>query len=369
MGFWHTSYEEHHQVSSFWNPGEAVNLLVEYKCEQCGEFFETINFLIEHRFGAHPYQSPILLIRGKELGALPISINTPLKPSDISIGHSASAMCNKKQIDLEEVALHLSKVRQENIELVLSNGELSSRYRINFNISSEKDLAGVESEFFVLVDGRELTRSSIEKFIVKTAMYKSAANYMDGLCEYFYGVLAKEGAETSSLSPSKYREKFNRSAEQLADYSSILANYIKGLIAFHFNHFLEAKKFLNEGNLFVIASFYEQIFTGNDIDIENYRTVESKLLENVLVDEETNLIIHAFRNTNPSRADLNKLTRDAQSDKVSDFGKLKIKILMVKLFLKCNIDEQAISILRELKGLSNLEPWVNKVFKKIELKK
>jgi hypothetical protein len=42
---------------------------------------------------------------------------------------------------------------------------------------------------------------------------------------------------------------------------------------------------------------------------------------------------------------------------------------MVKLFLKCNIDEQAISILRELKGLSNLEPWVNKVFKKIELKK
>jgi hypothetical protein len=190
---------------------------------------------------------------------------------------------------------------------------------------------------------------------------------MDGLCEYFYGVLAKEGSGCSSLSQSKYREKFNRSAEQLMDYSRTLANYVKGLIAFHFNHFPEAKKFLHEGNLFLISSFYEEIFSGNDVDIGGYVTIEGKILENILVDEETNLILKAFMGVNPSRADINKLDQEIHSDRISDFGKIKIKILMIKLLLKCEIKKQAIPILRELKGYTNLEPWVNQVFKKIEL--
>ena len=356
MGFWHTGYEEHHLVSSFWNPDETVDLLVEHKCEQCGKSFQTIDLLIEHRFGSHPYESPALLIRGREIGALPININTPLEPNDISVGNVVSAKLNGKQIDLSILRSKLSNVRQENIDLILSNDGLSSRYRINFNISSEEDLAGVEKEFLSLVEGKELSRSSIDKFIANTTIYKSAANYMDGLCEYFYGVLAKEGSESSSLSPGKYREKFNRSAEQLLDYSRTLANYIKGLIAFHFNHFPEAKKFLNEGNLFVVSSFYEEIFSGNDVDIGDY----------VLVDEETNLILQAFRGANPSRADLNRLDQEIYSDKISEFGKVKIKIVMIKLLLKCEIKKQAIPILRELKGLSNLEPWVNEVFRKIE---
>jgi hypothetical protein len=300
------------------------------------------------------------------LGALSIFINTPLAPSDIKIGNATSATLNGKEYVLGELVTQLSKVRQDNIDLILSNDGLSSRYRINFNISSKTDLEGVEKEFLILVESKELTRSSIDKFILKAAMYKSAANYMDGLSEYFYGVLAREGGKNSSLSQSKYREKFNRSAEQLVDYSRPLANFIKGLIAFHFNHFPEAKKFLNEGNLFKISSFYQQIFSGNDVDIKNYVIAETKLLENILVDEETNLILNAFRNNNPSRVDFNKLDEETRSDKISEFGKLKIKIIMIKLLIEYKIEKQAIPILRELKGLSNLEPWVNQVFRKIE---
>lgn len=366
MGFWHTGYEEHHQVSSFWNSGESVNLAIEYKCEQCGKKFQTIDILIEHRFSSHPYKSPSLLIRGRQLGALSINVNTPLAPGDISIGNTLAATLNGKQYDLGELATLLSKIRQDTVDLILSNDELSSRYRINFNISSGRDLIGVETEFLTLVEGKELTRSSIDKFISKAAIYKSAANYMDGLCEYFYGVLAREGDKSSSLSQGKYREKFNRSAEQLADYSRPLSNFIKGLIAFHFNHFPEAKQFLNEGNLFKISSFYEQIFLGNDVDIKRYAIAETGLLENILVDEETNLIINVFRNTNPSRVDLNKLLEETRSDKISEFGKLKIKILMVKLLMQCKIESQAIPIIKELKGLSNLESWVDQALKKIE---
>lgn len=367
MGFWHTGYVEHHQVSSFWDEDGAVNLLVEHKCDQCGKTFQTINSLIEHRFSDHPYLSPFLFIRGKEIGALPININTPLEPNDISIGNTVEVIFNGRQIELKKLGLQLSEVRQENVDLILSNSSLSFRYKINFNISSKKDLAGVEKEFLLLVQGKELTRSAIDKFISKTIIHKSAANYMDGLCEYFYGVLAKEGSASSSLSPSKYREKFNRSAEELMDYATPLANYIKGLIAFHFNHFPETKKYLNKGNLFSIANFYEKIFLGNDVDIEDYKTTESKLLENILVDAETNLILNAFRNSNPTRADLLALYSETESDKISEFGKIKIKILMIKLLVKYKIDKQAISILKDLKGYSNLEPWVNQIFKKIEI--
>lgn len=369
MGFWHTGYEEHHQVSSFWDPDEVVDLFVEYNCEQCEKSFHTIEFLIEHRFSSHPYERPVMLIRGKEIGALPININTPLEPNDIRVCNVVAAKLNGKQIGLSVLITQLSAIRQENIDLILSNDELSSRYRINFNISSEEDLAGVEKEFLSLVEGKELSRSSIDKFIANTTIYKSAANYMDGLCEYFYGVLAKECSETSSLSQSKYREKFNRSAEQLMDYSRTLANYIKGLIAFHFNHFPEAKKFLNEGNLFLVSSFYGEIFSGNDVDIGGYITTDGELLENILVDEETNLILQNFRGANPSRADLYRLEQEIRSDKISEFGKVKIKILLVKLLLKSEINKQAIPILRDLKALSNLEPWVNQVFKKIEQKR
>jgi len=367
MANWTTGFEEHHQVASFWGEGAGVNLVIEHKCKLCQRTFQNIDSLIEHRFSAHPYESPVLLIRGNEIGALPININTLIEPNDISVGNAVTAKINGIQIDLKELGLQLSKAHQESIDLILSNDELSSHYRINFNISSEKDLTGVENQFLILVKSKELTISSIDKFIEKTDSYKSAKNYTDGLCEYLYGVLAKEGAKSSSLAPSKYREKFNRSAEQLMDYSSALANYIKGLIAFHFNHFPEAKKFLNEGNLYSISSFYEQIFSGNDVDIQNYATTESKLLENILLDTETNLILRAFRNANPSRADLIVLDKESQSDKVSDFGKVKIKILMIKLFLKSKIEKQALPILKELKGFSNLEPWANQVIKKIEL--
>ncbi len=366
MGFWHTGYEEHHQVSSFWEANEAVNLCIEYKCEQCVESFDRPDLLVEHRFSAHPYEAPVLLIRGKEVGSLPTNINTPLTPNDILICNAVNSKINGSQVDLKEVAIQLSKVRQENIDLILSNNELTSRYRLRFNISSDKDLLGIEAEFLRLVQGRVLSRSAIDEFILKTANYKSAANYVDGLCEYFYGVLAKEESECSSLKPTKYREKFNRSAEQLIDYSRTLANYIKGLIAFHFNHFTEARIFLNVGNLFKVSSFYEQIFSGNDVDFERYLVADSQLLENILMDEETNLILNFFRNNNPSRADFNNLEQKLISTKVSEFGKIKLKILKIKLLIKYNNENQAVSILKELKGLSYLELWVGQVMKKIE---
>jgi hypothetical protein len=366
MGFWHTGYEEHHQVSTFWDSKESVNLKVEHKCEHCGKTFHKVDYLVEHRFGSHPYKSPFLLIRGKEIGSSSININSPLEPNDIFVGNTNTAILNQKEIDLARLNFQLSELRQQNVDLILSNSSLTSNYKINFNIASLEDLAGVEREFLTLVSGRELNGSSINMFISRTSIYKSAANYMNGLCQYFYGVLAKEGSKSSFLPPHKYREKFNSSAEELIDYSSQLANFIKGLIAFHFNHFPEAKKFLNEGTLFSISSFYDQIFLGNDIDIEVYPTTEGDLLENILVDEETNSILLAFRNVNPSRADLNVLDKESQSDKVSEFGKIKIKILMIKLFMKCKLEKQAIPILKELKSFSNLEPWVNQVLKKIE---
>jgi hypothetical protein len=366
MGFWHTGYEEHHQISSFWDSGQTLDLSVEYKCEQCGRTFQSVDFLVEHRFSAHPYKSPILFIRERQLGSLPININTPLNLEDISIGCASSAILNGKKMSLDELKQHLSKVRQENIDLILSNSELSLRYRINFNISSEEDLSGVESEFLRLVESKELTRSSIDRFILKAAPYKSATNYIDGLCEYFYGVLAKEGAESSSLLQSKYREKFNRSAGQLMDYSRPLANFVKGLIAFHFNHFLEARKFLNDGNLFKISGFYEQIFMGNDVEIKACESLATKFLENTLVDYETNLILNVFKNVDLSRVDLSNLDQEGQSDKLSEFGKIKIKILMIKLYIKSKNEKKAVPILKDLKGLSNLEPWVNKISKKIE---
>jgi hypothetical protein len=367
MGFWHTGYQEHHQISSFWVEGQDVSLVVEHHCGQCGKFFQTIDKLVEHRFSNHPYLSAALLIRGREIGALPININTPLDPLDISIVNTDLALLNGRQIDLKKLAIQLSKLQNDTIFLTLSNSQLSSTYKINFNISSAEDLEGVENAFFELVKSKELTRSSIDKFILNTADFKSASIYINGLCEYFYGVLAKEGADSSSLSQGKYREKFNQSAEQLLDYSSTLSNYIKGLIAFHFNHFSEAKKFLNDGNIFNISSFFEQIFSGKDVDLEYYLIRESKFLENILVDEETNLILRTFRNTNPTRSDLNELYQEISDSKISDYGKVKIKILLIKLLLKCKIEKQAIQILTELKSLSNLESWVNQVIKKIEV--
>jgi hypothetical protein len=369
MGFWHTGYVEHHQISSFWVEGQDVSLDIEHLCEQCGKVFQAIDKLIEHRFSIHPYQSTALLIRGREIGALPININTLLDPLDVSIVNTDSVLLNGRQIELKNLAIELSKLHNETISLTLSNAQLSSSYKINFNISSAEDLSGVENAFLELVKGKELTRDSIDKFILKTSDFKSASIYVNGLCQYFYGVLAKEGGESSSLSPIKYREKFNQSAEQLIDYSTVLSNYIKGLIAFHFNHFSEAKKFLNEGNIFNISSFFEKIFSGNDADLDDYLTIESKFLENILIDEETNLILRTFRNNNPTRADLNELCQEISAKKISDFGKLKIKILLIKLFIKCKIEKQAIPILIELKGLSNIESWANQLLIKIEEKR
>ena len=61
-----------------------------------------------------------------------------------------------------------------------------------------------------------------------------------GICDYLYGVLAKERSHDASLSHEKYANKFNEAVEQLAAYDRPLARIIRSLVEFHFNHFEEA---------------------------------------------------------------------------------------------------------------------------------
>jgi hypothetical protein len=81
MGFWHTGYMEFHEpvgLDGSYPPDTTI-----YRCHICDKTFNKSQELQAHRFEAHPFERPLLFIRGLEVGSTPIRITRTLKPQEV----------------------------------------------------------------------------------------------------------------------------------------------------------------------------------------------------------------------------------------------------------------------------------------------
>lgn len=127
---------------------------------------------------------------------------------------------------------------------------------MEFRIASEEDLDHVESRFYEIARGGKLDSRIVDDFIGTKSRFRTAIGYCGGICDYLYGILARERSPGTSLTYKDYECKFNRAAETLAGYNRPLARTIASLIELHFNHFGESARLAPESRAGTVASQY-----------------------------------------------------------------------------------------------------------------
>jgi hypothetical protein len=360
MGFWHTGYIEFHEpvgLGDGYPPPPPV-----YPCQHCGEEFLTPDDLRAHRFERHPFSRPVLMIRGFEIGSAPVRISRRLSPSQVEALKCETALLNGQPLPPKELGSQLSKLRNETVKIELWNGEIAATFELRICVAGEADLVGVERAFEEVRRQRRLDIRAIEDFIDAGRAFPSAVDYLDGICEYFYSVLAKERAEDSSLPYKQYRAKLSRSADRLKDFRRPLANTIQALIEFHFNHFREAEAFAPGFRVGLTSQRFSRWLTG---DIAAARTIPLSTfddrLEKSLTDFETERLLKW------SLESYDRILQQADEMEalllkgLPEYDRTKLHILLAENYAEAGRLTDARNHARALRGNPSLSHWAERV--------
>jgi hypothetical protein len=247
MGFWHTGYMEFHEpvgLNGDWKPSPP-----RMPCSLCGQVFSAEDELRRHRFEAHPLRRPTLFLNGRELGTQRMKITRPIARDQIRVEGAQRIILNGHEISPLSLQPKLAEISNDVCRIVLSKDGIEAEFELGIRVASESDLLGIEEQFTRMAACRRLDTHAVEEFIIATSRFTSANGYCDGICAYFYGLLAKERAADCSLAHETYVAKYATAADELAPYDRNLAHTIGALIEFHFNHFEEAERLCRPSRL------------------------------------------------------------------------------------------------------------------------
>ena len=288
MGFWHTGYAEFHESTGLDGYVYAPSPRVRYACEHCGEYFDELEDLRRHRLERHPLRQPALLVRGRSVGALPLTVLSPLRAGDVVVEDATRCTVNGHVVALTALGSLLAPMSREFVEVELANGGAITRCVLDFRISDESHVMGVEVAFLRLARERVLNIDAVSRFTQDCRVFGSAMPYCDGICHYLYGVMAKEHTPDSGLRVNQYVERYLRSSDELAGYDRPLARSIRALIAFHFNRFDEAESLAPEGALRHAAGAFAALLLGLPWHFEAvFSPTPGSAVEDLLTDQDT----------------------------------------------------------------------------------
>lgn len=360
MGFWHTGYIEFHEptgIDDWSHPPPAT-----YRCSQCEEEFEDAAALRQHRFEAHPFKRPLLFIRGIEVGGTPLTITRAINPSDVDTAACTTAIVNGVRMPAEQLAGTLASIEQDTVRIVLEGVGTTAAFEVRIEIASDEDMAGVEQAFFDVARNHRLDIRAIEQFIDAADDFKTAAGYRDGICEYLYGVLAKERSPASSLPYEAYREKFTRALDKLGTFDRLLANRVGGLIEFHFNHFPEAislSPISRVGRAAIV--FYDWLSGALRSGWNEGPVAEDVHLETLLTDWDTEQLVRwAVSETSSLVGEQAQMEKMLRGDP-AEFDQTKLHILLAQIGLSSKNQALVLTHARELRNSPSVARWADAV--------
>jgi hypothetical protein len=365
MGFWHTGYMDFHEPVGL--DGSYPPNTTAYTCQICDSTFGNQQDLQAHRFEAHPFERPLLFIRGLEVGSTPLRITRALQPEEVVASRFDHARINGTRIPAKELGRKLSKITNDRVAIELANENVLSRFDITFEIASRSDLAGVDSCFLAVARRRRLDIRAIEDFILEARNFASALGYCEGVCDYLYGVLAKERAQDTRLTYEKYREKFGRAADLLKDFQTPLSQAIRALVAFHFNHFRDSA--LIGSNLRVGAAagrfggwLGHKPFAGESRLISQL----NQTLDPLLTDLETEKIITwVVAQKRVALRQLPDIEANLKQD-IAEFDRAKLHMILAELYLGNGEGQKAKRHARELLHAPALGHWAERLLDRVK---
>ncbi|WP_036991333.1 hypothetical protein [Metapseudomonas furukawaii] len=234
----------------------AVLQPIVYECPRCSAHFDSAQARRDHFFTVHPYRKPELLLHGQLLGNSETVIHEPVQATDWLLGSCHRASLNGRMMAPDELFQALAECRQGFHVLELSNQDSTERFELRFCIPELAELQRLEDIFNTLFLDNELSVDDVRRFAEACKSLKTAGEYLEGICQYLYGVLAKDQRGGTQLSHAQYKERFNRALEALRNVDRPLARTIRGIINFSFNSFVQAASQADAPALAAAASLF-----------------------------------------------------------------------------------------------------------------
>ncbi len=353
MGFWHTGYMEFHEPIGFENyiPTPPV-----HRCQHCGAIFEDPAALRTHRFEKHPYNRPILWVGGIEVGTTPITITHQIIAKDIASNYCQTAWINNTPLLPLHLGEQLALIKKDTVRVKLANEGIDAEFTLRFEVASASDLEGVDHCFLNITHGRRLDMRAISAFIAEAERYPTAIRYTNGVCEYLYGVLAKEKSNESSLPYDTYLEKFNRATDALKDFDRPLAQTIGALIAFHFNNFAEANELAGASRVGMVANRFACWLSGKAAETEKPTCQQDHTaLERLLTDADAERLLVWSATELPDIMSRLPDIEDVLTTDIPEFDRTKIRLLLSELYVQA-----ARRHARELRNSTALGVWAER---------
>jgi hypothetical protein len=261
VGFWHPGLHGVYDPKSLVMP-RLVPTPVLYTCEVCNRNFRALEELRRHRFEQHPVRLPALLIRGRPVGGTPLKIQSPLSPAEVVIEDCSRCWVDERLIDVDSLRLLLADATTAFHVIRLSNDGAQTKATLDFQVAREHDLAGVERALARLASRRTLNLDAVGHFISECREYETGISYCDGISHYLFGVMAKEQLPGSGLARESYPSRYAQAVDQLTDIDRPMARSVRALVAFHFNHFLDAESLAPPGALRSTAEAFADLLDG-----------------------------------------------------------------------------------------------------------
>lgn len=358
MGFWHTGYMEFHEQEyevQEWSEPRPI----EYACAHCDSVFQEKEELRYHRFAAHPLQRPVMFLNGFEVGATAIKITTPLSESDISVDNCECATVDGIKVEVSKLPGELVSLTSGICQIVLAKGGIQAEFQLDYQVALEKDLEGIEKEFLSVADTANLNLTTIESFISHTSRFRSAISYSDGICEYLYGILAKERSPDTNLDYDDYIKKFSIAAQKLGGYERPLAKSIGSLIEFHFNHFVEARTLSPQSRAGIIANRFDCWLKAKEAPelAAALKKERSSGIEKLLTDLETEQILRWTTKSLKELASSTETITEYLKKGLADYDRKKLQVLLAEVHVANDEPEKALLIAKGLRNVPFLEHW------------
>lgn len=358
MGFWQPGYWEFHEPTGIereFTPSPPV-----YPCEQCSAVFDTFDSLKLHRFDKHPIHRPALFIQGKEVGNAPTRIASVLKAADVETDKAMMAVVNGQKVSPSRLGGILAKINAGVVSVELLSDHVSAAFKLHFEVAREDDLVGVETSFLNVAKGARLDLRAIEHFIALSNQFTSAIAYCGGICEYLYGVLAKDDQPDRAGPSASYVESYNVAIGTLAIFHRPLSDAICSLIDFHFNHFPEAQRRGQGLRVAGVASRFQAWVSGNPAPHHTPDVFRALRLERLLTDIHTERILTwagwSLEKTFENCVAIETLLTSG----VSTYDAAKLRILLSEAFSAAGDHSRASFQARELLNAPTLGVWAER---------
>jgi hypothetical protein len=210
-----------------------------FNCPICQKVFGSYDDRFQHRFEAHPYRRPLLVLGAHEVITPRFIVTRALKSEQIHLINATTCRLDGRTISAEALASHIGGARSGffRVELTGAGGKMSVHYEISVEITSDSDALLVEQEFARLYSPGVVSVCSINGFIRATAEARTARRYVDGLASYLYGVIAKDQRGDTMLSQEQGRARLFAAVQTLSEIDRPLATVVAGIVGFQSNAF------------------------------------------------------------------------------------------------------------------------------------